>query len=123
MKEKKIKVKKQDMVTPESKENKTETFLEKFEPDICPFGWTQLFLGYHIDRNGITTRPCPFCNAPGYTLRFDSVTRKFSCSICGLSGGLVEYLMFYYKFSLKEAIQYITDYVRVDTPIPPHILK
>ena len=120
MKEKKIKVIKQGVVTTESSRTKTEGFIRKFEESVDFFEYFENIHDYD-ECPKISDRGCPFCNSGINSLRLNLVRKTFSCSVCGLKGGLVLYVMLRNKCSLNAALRHIADYAyRSDVSVIPH---
>lgn len=113
-----MKIKKQDMVTAESSKGKIEGFIRKFEKQVNFF---YFFESVHFELSKkISDEYCSFCHS-GRTLRIDLVKKTFSCSVCGLKGGLVLYVMLRHKCSLRAALKYIVENcVNVDITVIPH---
>ena len=123
MQEKKIEVVKQGLVTTEISKGKTKGFIRKFEESVDFFEYFENI--HHFDESPkISEEYCIFCHSGITSARVDLVRKTFRCSVCGLQGGLVLYVMLRDKCSLTAALRHIADYSYSNdvTLIPHHVL-
>lgn len=114
-----IKIKEEKVVTAERKKVKTEGFIRKFEKQIDFFFFFET-VHYELSKK-ISDEHCPFCNSGGTSLRINLVRKTFSCSVCGLKGGLVLFVMLQHNISLLAALRYIIkNSLKIDVSIIPH---
>jgi DNA primase len=115
---KKKKVKKEDTTLRKGKK-KAEGFIKKFEEQVDILDFIDWELNYSLDIDNPIIY-CPFCHGNTPSLKIDKKKKNFSCSICGLKGGLVLFIMLYHKVSLRKALKRIASFVPTDVSIIPH---
>lgn len=83
-----------------------------------------LYKGYVKDPSiPILYMRCPFCGSVDHRLKIDTKKKTFRCSVCGIEGGAVLFVMLFKKLSLRDALQLIADNFDIDASvIPRHTL-
>lgn len=123
MKTNKIEVVKQGVVITENSRANTKGFIRKFEESVDFFEYFEN-IHYYNESPKISDEYCIFCNSRIASLRLNLIRKTFSCSVCGLKGGLVLYVMLRNKCSLNTALRHIADYSYSNdvSVIPHHVL-
>jgi len=97
----------------------TEGFIRKFEKQV---DFYELFQNIHYElQKGVSYMHCRFCHSNTKSLKIDLGRKTFSCSVCGLKGGLVLFLMLRDKAPLRAALRFIAENTYgVDVSVIPH---
>lgn len=104
-----------------SKKNETVGFIKKVEDQVDMLGFVHFDMNYGFKIENPTFR-CPFCGSTIDSFKIDKKRKQFRCTVCGLNGGLVLFIMLYHKTSLKAALQYIATLVSIDASVIPYHL-
>lgn len=114
-----------DVAATKNTQAKDNGFLRKIDTQldmIYIIEW--LYKGYVKDPSiSIFYMRCPFCGSVNCYMKIDTQKKTFWCSVCGIKGGIVLFVMLFKKISLRDALQLIADKYGIDVSvIPRHVL-
>lgn len=101
------------------RKKKAEGFIRKFEEQV---DFYEFFQNIHYElHEGVSYEQCAFCHSGTNSVKIDLVKKTFSCSVYGLKGGLVLFVMLFNKINLRTALRYIAEnYWGIDVSVIPH---